>query len=239
MSACRGTDQRPSVLIVAIMAGGRLRVAGAVAVACALAACSGSTGAPKPTRTVTVTVPPSTPVTTPASTSPAPTPTTSAPPAHLTKLRGRCDSRLPLLAIDNAINRDLGGKTEFVVGVPEKDIKRIGYINCRYGVTSANGTPAVEIGVSLYQTPAAAQARIAPTVEDYQNHGASASDVQVSGRPAKVLTGGSGAGYTAATLVLADGQRTIAVSVADPIPAAKRTDALKALAALADRRTAG
>lgn len=216
-----------------------LRVAGALAALGTVAACSSGHPAPKVTRTVTVLASPSGPSgpsTPPTSSGAAPS---TPPPAHLSRLPGRCGGLLPKLTVANAINRDINGQTAYVVGVPEKDIKRIGYLNCRYGVTSQHSPPTVEIGVSLYQTAAAAQARIKPTVDDYVNHGATATDTTVAGHPAHILTGGNGAGYTAATIVLADGQRTIAVSVADPIPAGKQTSALKALAALADRRTAG
>lgn len=212
-----------------------LRAAGAVAALGALASCSSST--PAPTVTVTRTLPPSAPVTS-APATPVPSSSTTAAPTHLTKLPGRCGSLLPLASVNNAVNRNLKGKTAFVVGVPEKDIKRLGYINCRYGVRPGHPTPTVEIGVSLYRTSAAARARIRPTVSDYvDNHGARDSTTRVDGLPAHVLTGGSGAGYTAATLVLADGQRTVAVSVADPIPPSGRTKALTALATLADKRT--
>jgi hypothetical protein len=207
----------------------------------ALASCSRS----KPVGTVTtVTVPPSSSAThtstsASASTSPSRTaaPKTRSSSPTLVHLPGPCDTLLPLAAVDNALNRSLKGKTAFIVGTPEKDIKRLAYINCRYGVTSAKGTPPVEIGVSLYQSAAAAQARIQATVDDYVNNGAHDSTTRVAGHAAHLLTGGRGPGLTAPTLVLADGQRTVAVSVAKPIPPAAQRKALVALATLADKAT--
>jgi hypothetical protein len=204
----------------------------------ALSACSGSA---KPRQTVTEYVDPSP---TAASTSPGSSaPSTSAsvapptPPASMTKLAGSCDDKLPSNVVGPAIGESLPGVTAFVVGTPDASIHRVSYINCRYGLADQNATPAVEIQVSLYGTAAQADARIAPTVTDYKNHGATAQQANATGIPATILTGGTAAGYDTATLILAFGQRTVAVSLSDAIAADKQVADLTTLAALAVKRT--
>ncbi|MDQ6851983.1 MAG: hypothetical protein M3070_18995 [Actinomycetota bacterium] len=196
-----------------------------------LSACSSG----KPGGTVIVTVHPS-----PLSRSPAPKSSASsrvAPPVSMKKLPGTCSDLLPAAIVDNTVNTTLHGKTSFVVGTPDRSIARVGYLNCRFGVTTAP-VPAVEIGVSLYKNAARAAARINATVTDFGNHGASAKKVRVGAVPATILTGGNGTGYDVPTLVLSFGQRTVAVSVSSRMPAANRTKNLTALAALALKRTA-
>ena len=155
----------------------------------------------------------------------------------MTKLPGTCDDKLPLTDVGPAINESLPGVTAFVVGTPDASIHRVSYINCRYGLANQNATAAIEIQVSLYGTAAQAAARIAPTVADYKNHGATAKQTTADGIPATILTGGTSAGYDTTTLILAFGQRTIAVSLSDAIAADKQTDDLGKLATLAVRRT--
>ena len=85
--------------------------------------------------------------------------------------------------------------------------------------------------------PCKAAARIKPTVEDYTAHSATATRTEVAGQPATVLRGGSGTGY-GPTLVMALGQRTIAVSLRNGTgPAGKIDTDLTALATLAADRT--
>jgi hypothetical protein len=131
------------------------------------------------------------------------------------------------------------GRTAYVVGVPEKNIGRLAYLNCRYGLgTGGKGTPSVEVGVSLYSSPAQAQKRLAGTIEDYRDNGATQSATTVSGVEATLLTG-TARGYDIPLLVLAADQRTIAVSVvANLLSTAKREPAMVKLAALALSRTA-
>jgi hypothetical protein len=168
-----------------------------------------------PTRTVTVTAhaagaPKTSASTRPSRTAhPKPSPTATA-------FNGDCGSLLSLFEVQQASGAPLSGKTAFVVGVAEKDIGRLTYLNCRYGLASANAVPQVEIGASLYRTPADAQRRITGTVQEYESVGARAERVRVAGRPAVILTGGQGAAYQVPTLVAADGQETVAVSVAIP-----------------------
>jgi hypothetical protein len=131
----------------------------------------------------------------------------------------------------------LPGRTAFVVGTPDASIHRVSYINCQYGLAGEGATPAVEIQVSLYGTAEQAAARIGPTVSDYKQNGATATRTNADGIPAFLLTGGTGAGYDSATVVLAFGQRTVAVSVSNEIPADKQAEDLTKLAALAVRRT--
>jgi hypothetical protein len=157
-------------------------------------------------------------------------------------LPGNCTSSLPVSAVENAIGRDVPGNTSFVVGAAEADIGRLSYLNCRYGLpggaAAQTATPAVEIGVSLYRSAAVAAKRIPATVDDFENHGAGESPTTVGALPATVLTGGEGDGYDVPTLVLASGQRTVAVSIV-PRSGADVTHELVAVAALALKHTAG
>jgi hypothetical protein len=160
-----------------------------------------------------------------------------------TKLPGTCDDLLADYDVDQALGvTQLAGADQFVVGQPERDIHRIGYLNCRYGVTGAGAaaTPKVEIGISLYETAKDAAARINATSQDYTAHGATSSDVPVGTHTGTLLTGGTGAGYAVPLLVAASGQRTVAVSI-DPSVAsgAQLKKAAVALAALALQRTGG
>lgn len=206
-----------------------------------VSACS-TGGAGRPAVTVVVTRTPTAPV------SPAPTITTSTsatagPTATvLTRLPGTCDDLLPAAAVDNALGRALGGQTSFVVGLPEKDIGRLGYLNCRYGLPAGragtSATAKAEIGVSLYKDAKSAAARIPATVDDYVAHGATSSTTQVDGLTATLLTGAAGTGYTDPTMVVASGQRTVAVSVHEKAGAAAAKD-LTALTHLALTQTGG
>jgi hypothetical protein len=156
------------------------------------------------------------------------------------KLPGGCEKLLPTGAVIDALGRKVGGRTAFVVGVPDPTIGRVGYINCRYGVPKQQAaSPKIEIGVSLYKTAKKAAARLQPTIDDYTQHAAKAAKATVAGYPATVLTGGAGTGY-GPTVVLALGQRTIAVSLSPHASAATTVHRdLIALAALAAHRTSG
>jgi hypothetical protein len=232
------------------MVGARARLAALGAATAVLAACNA--GAPHKTVTVTVAAPdPGAGSSSAGSRAGSPTASISATQATspsaatspLTRLPGDCASLLPHFTVTQAIGRpDLAGTDAFVVGQPEKDIGRIAYLNCRYGVTGrgTSATTAIEIGISLYSTPLQAQARIGATVDDYTTHGATTGDTTVEGRPAKILTGGSGAGYEQLLLVVASAQRTVAVSVdATVAQGEKAAQDAAALAALALRRTGG
>lgn len=153
-----------------------------------------------------------------AATSARPSSTPSAKPtvkAAAPSLGGRCEDLLPTGRVNIALHRVVSGKTSFILGVPEADIGRLTYLNCRYGVPAVvKGKPAadplVEVGISLYNSAAQAARRVAGTADDYQNHGASQSSTKVGPYRATVLRG-----YGNPTLVVAAGVRSIAVTV-DP-----------------------
>jgi hypothetical protein len=205
----------------------------ACAAALALAGCSMKPHGPATTVTVTARSTNPSGASTTSSTSAAPSVPVAIPTPRLTELPGTCDDLLPLSAVEDALGHSLKGATAFVLGVAEKDIGRVGYLNCRYGLpTGAAATqanPTVEIGVSLYGTSAQAARRIPATVNDYTNHAATATQTTIGDITATVLTNGVGAGYTAPTIVAAAGQRTIAISIA----AGATTNPAKDLAVLA------
>lgn len=229
----------------------RLRMTATVVAALVLVAgCSSH----EPGKVVTVTVaPPATSSTAPsggpgltstsAGASPSVSPSVSASgPAPQTKLPGTCDSLLPDYTVGAAVGKAaFPGKDAFVVGVPDTGIHRLAYLNCQYGVTGSAAAPArqLEIGVSLYSTAADAAQRISATVDDYTNHGAQSQDVKVADLPATLLTGGIGDGYSDPLLVVAAGQRTVAVTVTKAVAVGDKaaTDASK-LAALVITKTA-
>ncbi|MGI8761973.1 MAG: hypothetical protein ACR2LF_11915 [Jatrophihabitantaceae bacterium] len=205
-----------------------------------IAGCSTNHG-PRAEKTVYVDAPPTASSSSPGSTSARPSTSASVP--TMTKLPGTCDDLLPLSSIDTALGGPVAGRTAFVVGVAEKDIGRISYLNCRYGLpggATTAPTPRVEIGVSLYQTAALAAQRIPATVAAYLANGATQAPASVDGKPATILTGGVGTGYNAPTIVAVSGQRTIAVSLAaDLAQGAEAAKRLTALAALAMKQTGG
>lgn len=201
--------------------------AGALAVALALAGC---TQASVPGGGASSTVA-STPV---SGTVPSASRTASATPSAVAtgepSLGGRCEDLLPVGTVNIALRRTVIGRTTFVLGVAEPDIGRLTYLNCRYGIPApVKGKPApqpqVEVGVSLYHSPAQAARRIQATVEYYRAHGA-------GDRPAPVgsIQGTMLSGYGMPTLVVAAGPRTVAVSVSPKLLSAGSTAGLAALA---------
>jgi hypothetical protein len=224
------------------MAGNSRRVRYGVVAVIALLPISACTKAAKPSATVTVTVtvaPPTSVARSSAATSRPTTPATTP----MTTLVGTCDSVLPLPDVEDALGREISGKTAFVVGVPEKNIGRLAYLNCRYGLGSGTvgaGVPQVEIGVSLYASAAQASQRLSDTVGAYRSNGATRTPVTVAGNVGALLTGGGAPNYSVPLLVVAAGQRTVAVSVAATLAsAADRQRRMSAVAALALQRTAG
>lgn len=203
------------------------------------AVCACSSASPASTDTTTITVKAHPPLAgQPSATPTKPKPT---PPPVQHRLPGTCDSLLPLLDVEAAMGRTVTGRTQFVVGVPEPKIKRLAYLNCRYGfprVATRPRQPLVEIGISLYATAAQAHRRLKGTVDDYQFNGATVASRRVGGRAATLLSGGEGPGYDVPLLVLQSGQRTIAVSLAVRAgPPTYRSGAMIALAELALLRT--
>ncbi|MBV9823765.1 MAG: hypothetical protein JO144_16150 [Actinobacteria bacterium] len=179
-----------------------------------------------------------------ASSTVASTPTSSAPPSAgrttsatpsavatgEPSLGGRCEDLLSVGTVNIALRRTVIGRTAFVLGVAEPDIGRLTYLNCRYGIPApVKGKPApqpqVEVGISLYHSPAQAARRIQATIEYYRAHGA-------GDRPASVGTvqGTMLSGYGMPTLVAAAGPRTVAVSVSPKLLSAGSTAGLAALA---------
>jgi hypothetical protein len=75
-------------------------------------------------------------------------------------------------------------------------------------------------------------------VSDFVSHGASDSSATVAGLPADLLTGASGSGY-GPSVVLADGQRTIVITVRQGPDSGSTSDELMRLALLAEQRTSG
>ena len=201
-----------------------------------------ASGASAPSKTVTVTVaPPVNAASTSRSVSASPSVTS---PRIVTRLAGTCDTLLPLSAVEDAIGRPLPGKTAFVVGVPEKDIGRLAYLNCRYGMPAGSvGAPVaagIEIGISLYGSASQAQHRLAGTISDYVGHGATRSSLAIAGHDAALLLGATIAGYDIPLLVVASGQRSVAVSMMSTIASgASRRRVMSALAAVALARTGG
>jgi hypothetical protein len=132
--------------------------------------------------------------------------------------------------VNIALRRIVVGRTAFVVGVADPGIGRLTYLNCRYGLSApVKGKPAplpqVEVGISLYSSPAQAARRVRSTVEDYRTHGATARVLRVGTVPGTVLTG-----YGLPTLVAAAGPRTTAVTVTPKLLARGSTAELAALA---------
>jgi hypothetical protein len=220
----------------------RLLAVGVLVVA-ALAAC---TKAPSSSSTHTVTITASGPTSgssSAASSSSASSATSSQPATPMTKFSGNCYALLTLYDVQRAAGYTIGGKTAFIVGIPDKTLGRLSYLNCRYGVPAAapgrSATPQIEINVALYSTPAQASKRAASTVSDYVANGATATQVTIVDVPGTILTGGLGAGYSVPLLVTSSGQRTVAVSLnKSGLSAAKRTQILSNLGALALTNTA-
>ena len=153
-------------------------------------------------------------------------------------LGGRCEDLLPVGTVNIALRRTVIGRTAFVVGVPEPDIGRLTYLNCRYGLAApVKGKPApvpqVEVGISLYRSPAHAARRVQATLDFYRSHGASDQAVRVGSAQGIVLTG-----YGMPTLVVAAGPRTVAVTVSPKLVPARSSAELASLAKAALDATA-
>ena len=158
--------------------------------------------------------------------SPSPTAAATGEPS----LGGRCEDLLPVGTVNIALRRTVIGRTAFVLGVAEPDIGRLTYLNCRYGLAApVKGKPApvpqVEVGISLYNSPAQANRRVQATIDYYRAHNAVDRAVRVGSAQGTLLTG-----YGLPTLVVAAGPRTTAVSVT---PKLLGTDGTAELAALA------
>jgi hypothetical protein len=188
-----------------------------------------------PTPTVTTPTPTPTPTQASPSTSPVADVTTSKPAApKIRKLPGTCNSLMPLATMVDAAGHKLPGDTTFVVGKADPDIGRMTYLNCRYGVSHAKG-PTIEVTVSLYRTASQAAQRVDSTTDDFTYHGATATHTTIAKRPATLLLGAHLLFY-GPTVVLAHGQRTVAVTLRPGT--AKSVPLLEKLGKLALLRTA-
>lgn len=136
------------------------------------------------------------------SSAPTPTPTPALPPG--------CETLLPFTDLDRALGRPLFGETRAVEGVAQPSIGRTGRLTCYYGLAKGGrGAAPVEVGVSTYRDADSATKRVTATVAAVRGEGAtSQAQATVAGQPTTVL--GTKTGFTA---VLAQGERTIAVTV--------------------------
>lgn len=166
-------------------------------------------------RTVVVTPTP----TPPSTTAPASTPASSStprpkpkPPAPVVKrLPGTCRTLFDAATIDKVMGQKLRGDRSFGLGGADPSSDRLSYIDCKYGVIPGKAA-AIEIRVSLYRTVRASVARVAATVADFEQHGATATQTHVGNRPATLLLGANLLTY-GPTLVKSAKQRTIAVTL--------------------------
>jgi hypothetical protein len=176
----------------------RVRVLLGVAAVLAVAGCTGSTDQPAAAGSAT-----SSPAAPASETSSAPTPTPTA------SLPGGCDSVLPFTDLDQALGRPLFGQTRFVLGVAQPSIGRTGRVTCQYGLpANGKGAAPVEVGMSTYKDAQSATDRVEATIAGLRAGATSQATATVAGQPATVI-----GTKTAYTTVLAQGQRTIAVTV--------------------------
>jgi hypothetical protein len=120
-----------------------------------------------------------------------------------------CEILLPFGDLDEALGRPLFGQSRFTKGVAQPSIGRTGRITCQYGLNAqGKGTPQVEVGISDYTDAEAATKRVQATVAAERGAGATQGEATVGGIPATLLGGGK-----VVTLVLAQGSRTVAVTL--------------------------
>lgn len=135
------------------------------------------------------------------SSAPSATPTPSLP--------GGCDEVLPFTDLDQALGRPLFGQTRYVLGVAQPSIGRTGRVTCQYGLApNGKGAAPVEVGMSTYKDAASATDRVEATIAGLRSGATSTATATVAGQPATVI-----GTKTAYTTVLAQGDRTIAVTV--------------------------
>jgi hypothetical protein len=214
-------------------------LAAALALSLGLVACTGGSASPNSNTTSTAGSTASLSTTLASSSASESTPTasltpTTPNPTSSTTLGGDCATVLPVLAVDRLVGKTVPGRTELVVNLPDHTIGQVERISCLYGLLLPKGkttyaAPLVEAIVSLYDTTAHANARVAATKETWREHGATPHAVTVAGHPAVVLTG-----FGSPLLVLGAGARTVALSMsATLVPAARRDAVMVSLAASA------
>lgn len=150
-----------------------------------------------------------------SSASPSASPSASSA-AGAQSLGGECATILPLSDVERAIGGRVVGRTAFVVNLPDAKAGMLARINCRYGIGKAvirkkkrvDPAPKIEVSVSLYSTAAQAAGRVTDTVQSWRDSGARQSTITTNGDTATLLLG-----YGQPLLVVAHGQRTVAVSV--------------------------
>ena len=174
----------------------RLLLVGTAALA---AACSsGGSGQSQAGATPTTAAPSATS----SAASPTPTPTPNLP--------GGCDQMLPFTDLDQALGRPLFGQSRFVLGVAEPSIGRTGRVTCQFGLQpNARGPAPLEVGVSTYKDASSATERVAATVAALRAAATSQRSATVAGQQA-VLIGTRKDN----NLVVAQGDRTVAVTIA-------------------------
>ncbi len=123
-------------------------------------------------------------------------------------------------------------KHPYGVGGSDPTINRLTFIDCKYGNIRGKA-PVAEIRVSLYRSAGDAADRIEATIQDFEQHGASASTTTVGGQHATLLLGAN---------MLAYGPTLVKVAAAhhrdhDASRLGQRAEAAPALAGLAMRKT--
>ncbi|MDR1999317.1 MAG: hypothetical protein LBQ06_05165 [Frankiaceae bacterium] len=152
-------------------------------------------------------------------------------------IAGGCGGILPVSAIDQVIGTQLRGSTSFIVGEPDPSIDRISYLNCQYAIPDPVAgqpppTAQIEVGLSAYGSSASAQARVQGTIEAYREQGSTSTPVAVGQLSGTELLGGGDP-----TLVVASGNKTVAVTVAAALVTDASRDAI--LSGLAQRALTG
>jgi hypothetical protein len=152
------------------------------------------------------------------SATPSATPTPSLP--------GGCDQLLPFTDLDHALGRPLFGQSRYVLGVAEPKIGRTGRVTCQYGLAADGRGPAqLEVGVSTYKDADSATDRIAATVAALRANATSQKTASVAGQEATTI--GTKTDYN---LVVAQGDRTVAVTLSRKLTGVKLDSAAIAVA---------
>ena len=170
-----------------------------VGIAAFTAACSsGGSGQSQAGATPTTAAPTSTS----SAAAPTPTPTPNLP--------AGCDQMLPFTDLDHALGRPLFGPSRYVLGVAEPSIGRTGRVTCQFGLQpNGRGAAPLEVGVSTYKDADSANERVAATVAALRSTATSQRSATVAGQQA-VLIGTKKDN----NLVVAQGDRTVAVTIA-------------------------
>jgi hypothetical protein len=156
---------------------------------------------------------------------------TSAPPVTDAAALPTCPHLVTDDDVAHALGKAPGGTDTFVRAAPLPQIGRTGRVTCGFGVQAnpdgSKTPPAVEASLMTYTDTAAAGRRVDAAVQSDKAAGAKVSQVTVSGRPASVDVATNGA----ATLLLADGNRTIVITLApNAVPPDKAQAVLTTLA---------